>query len=222
MGMHKNKFLFILFCLIALPFLLYAHASHPELENLSGGNITLRYIQLGFTHILPLGLDHILFVLSIYLLNPNIRQVLWQTAAFTLAHSITLALAILGIISPDPHIVEPLIALSIVMVALENFFTDKVSVYRIVLIFGFGLVHGMGFSGVLSELGMPKSQFVNALVSFNVGVELGQITVILLAYFIVVKWFRHEIWFRKRIVYPASGTIALVALYWTIERIFFT
>ncbi len=220
--MHKNKILLFVCFILMFPLLANAHVFRPELENLSIGNITWTYLKLGFTHILPLGLDHILFVLSLYLLNPTIRQVLWQTAAFTLAHSITLALAIYGIITPDPSIVEPLIALSIVMVALENFFSESVSVYRIILIFCFGLVHGLGFSGVLSELGMPKDQFINALISFNVGVEIGQITVILIAYFLVVKWFKNKIWFRKRVVYPISGLIAIIAFYWTIERIFFT
>lgn len=182
----------------------------------------MMYLKLGFTHIVPLGLDHILFVVCLYLLNPKLKSVFWQATAFTLAHSITLGLAMYGYISPPSHIVEPLIALSIFFVAVENILTDKLKPTRIIVVFLFGLLHGMGFAGVLTELGLPEKEFVTALVTFNVGVELGQIFVILACFALVGAWFSKKTWYKNRIVIPASAIIAAIALYWTIERTFFS
>jgi hypothetical protein len=114
------------------------------------------YLRLGFTHILPRGLDHVLFVLGIFLLAVDLKPVLWQVSAFTLAHTITLALTVYGVVSLSPRIVEPLIALSIVYVAVENVFTSKLHAWRPVIVFCFGLLHGMGFAGVLNEIGLPR------------------------------------------------------------------
>ena len=180
--------------------------------------IAWQYLVLGFTHILPKGLDHVLFVLGIFLLAVRLRPVLWQVTAFTLAHTITLALTIYGVVSLPPNIVEPLIALSIAYVAIENIFTDKLHAWRPVIVFGFGLLHGMGFAGVLSEIGLPRSEFLPALLAFNIGVELGQLTVILAAF--VITWpLRRKPWYRTRVVIPASLLIAAVALYWFVQRL---
>lgn len=176
-----------------------------------------RYVRLGFGHIVPEGLDHILFVLGLFLLSVKLGPLLWQVTAFTLAHTITLALGVLGIVSIPASIVEPLIALSIAYVAIENIFTSKLKPWRPAVVFAFGLLHGLGFASVLLNLGFPRAQFVTALVTFNVGVELGQLTVIALA-FLATIWFRRQVWYRGRIIIPASCAIALVALYWTIER----
>jgi len=176
---------------------------------------------LGFKHILPLGLDHILFILSIFLLTSKLKPVLWQATAFTVAHTITLGLAMYGVIEPPAHIIEPIIALSIMFVAVENIITDKLKPSRIIVVFAFGLIHGMGFAGVLNDLGLPQREFFTSLIMFNIGVEIGQITVILLAWFLICKWFRNKPWYRKRIVIPLSVVIAIIALYWTIERAFF-
>ena len=132
-----------------------------------------RYLTLGFTHIVPHGLDHMLFVLGIYLLSGRARTVLWQVSAFTVAHSITLGLSMYGIVAVSPGIVEPLIALSIAYVAIENIFLSELKSWRVALVFGFGLLHGMGFAGALQELGLPRSEFLTALLTFNVGVEAG-------------------------------------------------
>jgi hydrogenase/urease accessory protein HupE len=176
------------------------------------------YLKLGFTHILPEGLDHILFVLSIFLLCTRLRPMLVQVSAFTVAHTITLALTIYGVVSLPSSVVEPLIAVSIVYVAVENLLTPRLKPSRVALVFGFGLLHGMGFAGVLNELGLPRSEFLTALISFNVGVELGQLAVITLAFLAVGLWFRHRPWYRRGIVVPASAAIGLVGLYWAIER----
>jgi hypothetical protein len=179
------------------------------------------YLRLGFTHILPRGLDHVLFVLGIFLLAVKLRPVLWQVSAFTIAHTITLALTIYGVVSLPPRIVEPLIAMSIVYVAVENVFTSKLHAWRPLVVFCFGLLHGMGFAGVLNEIGLPRSEFVPALLAFNVGVECGQLTVIFVAFLLIGLPFRNKPWYRQRIVIPCSLAIAATGLWWSIERIFF-
>jgi len=183
-------------------------------------NIIRQYLLLGFTHILPKGLDHVLFVLGIFLLAVRLRPVLWQVTAFTLAHTITLALTIYVVVSLPSTIVEPLIALSIVYVAIENVFTDRLHAWRPLVVFCFGLLHGMGFAGVLREIGLPRSEFVPALLAFNIGVELGQLTVIFTAFLIVGLPFRKKPWYRRRVVVPGSLVIAAVGLYWFVQRVF--
>jgi hypothetical protein len=179
------------------------------------------YFQLGFTHVIPLGFDHILFILTLFFLSSNIKTVLIQCSIFTLAHSLSLALAASGLIIPNATIVEPLIALSILFTAIENIVHDKINPWRLVLIFGLGLIHGLGFANALKEIGLPKNQFLSSLLSFNIGVEMGQITIIFAAYFLIGKWFSNKIWYKERVVYPISTIIACVALYWVIERILF-
>jgi hypothetical protein len=192
------------------------------LSKLSKTEVAGIYMQLGFTHILPLGLDHILFVLSLFLLNPKLKPVLLQATAFTVAHTITLGLAIYGVIKPPTYIVEPVIALSIMYVALENIFSPKLKASRIGIVFLFGLIHGMGFASALTELGLPRNAYFSSLIMFNLGVELGQATVIVAAYFLIGKLFGNKPYYRKRIVIPLSVLIAAIAVYWTIERIFFS
>jgi hydrogenase/urease accessory protein HupE len=180
-----------------------------------------RYLTLGFTHIVPLGLDHMLFVLGICLLSGRARSVLWQVSAFTVAHSITLGLSIYGIVAVSPRIVEPLIALSIAYVAIENLFLSELKSWRVALVFAFGLLHGMGFAGALKELGLPRSEFVTALLTFNVGVEAGQLAVIGAAFMLVGWHCANRAWYRSHIVVPVSTLIACTAVYWTIERLSF-
>jgi len=198
---------------------LYAHVIVGELEKMSKTDAAWLYLQLGYTHILPLGLDHIFFVLSLFLLSPALKPVLWQATAFTVAHSITLVLAMYNIINPPLNIVEPLIALSILYVALENIFSPRLKASRIGIVFLFGLIHGLGFAGALGQIGLPQSSYFLSLVMFNVGVELGQITVILLAYFLMARWFSNKYYYRKGVVVPVSAIIAIVAAYWTVERL---
>lgn len=178
-----------------------------------------RYLKLGFTHILPNGLDHMLFVLGIYLLSGRARTVLLQVSAFTIAHSITLGLSLYGLVSVSPRIVEPAIAISIAYVAIENILLSELKPWRIVLVFAFGLWHGMGFAGALKDLGLPRSEFLTALLTFNIGVELAQLAVIAVA-FVLVGWhYADRPWYRARIVIPASLAIACTAIYWTIQRL---
>jgi hydrogenase/urease accessory protein HupE len=180
--------------------------------------IALQYLWLGYTHILPKGLDHILFVLGIFLLSPRWKTMLLQVTAFTVAHSITLALSIYGVVSLPPRIVEPLIALSIAYVAIENIVTRELKPWRVALVFMFGLLHGLGFAGVLRELGLPREEFLTALLTFNLGVEGGQLTVIAAALLSVAPFMKKG-WYRQRVVIPASIAIAAIGLYWTISRL---
>ncbi|MDH3514630.1 MAG: HupE/UreJ family protein [Gammaproteobacteria bacterium] len=182
--------------------------------------VAAQYTALGFTHILPKGLDHILFVLGLFLLSLRWRPLLIQVTAFTVAHTITLGLSIYGVISLSPAIVEPLIAASIAYVAVENIMTAELKPWRPFVVFGFGLLHGLGFAGVLNEIGLPRSEFVTALLTFNIGVELGQLAVITLAWLLIGLWWRSTAWYRARVVQPLSALIAVVGVYWTIERIF--
>jgi hydrogenase/urease accessory protein HupE len=178
----------------------------------------VEYVYQGFIHILPQGLDHILFVLALFLLATRTSTLLWQVSAFTLAHTITLALGIFGVINLPSSLVEPLIALSIAYVAIENIYQQKLSKWRLPVIFAFGLLHGLGFASVLVELGLPKSSYVTSLLSFNVGVEFGQVTIIALA-LLATKWCSSKSWYRKVVVIPLSLGISAIALYWFVERI---
>jgi len=176
------------------------------------------YLVSGFEHILPKGLDHILFIIGIFLLSLRFKPLLWQVTMFTVAHTITLGLAVSGYISLPDNIVEPLIALSIAYVGIENIWHRKLHNSRLLLVFAFGLLHGMGFASVLQDFGMPDDAFLTALISFNVGVEFGQLAVILMA-FAIVGWFRHREYYRHAIIVPGSMAIALTGLYWTVDRI---
>lgn len=192
-------------------------------EKQSAAALFVRFVVSGFEHIVPEGLDHILFVLGLFFFSLRIKPILAQVTAFTLAHSVTLALASLNIVSLPASIVEPLIAISIVYVAVENIFFAKqggISFARIGVVFCFGLLHGLGFASVLSDVGLPEGQFVFGLVGFNVGVELGQLAVISVA-FLLVGWpFGKTSWYRRLIVIPASSAIALMGAWWAFERVF--
>ena len=151
----------------------------------TGWETFVDYIPVGFDHIVPKGLDHILFVLALFFLAARFRPLLVQVSLFTLAHTITLALAALNIINLPGSIVEPLIAASIVFVAVENIWAKGISRWRPYIIFGFGLLHGMGFASVLAEFGLPEGTFIAALIGFNVGVEVGQLFVIAIMFLCV-------------------------------------
>jgi hypothetical protein len=178
-----------------------------------------RYITVGFHHIIPEGTDHILFVLGLFLFSARLGPLLWQVSAFTVAHSITLGLALYGVVRLPSSVTEPLIAASIVFVAVENIFTKELKPWRYAVVFGFGLVHGLGFASAFAQVGLARQNFLTGLIGFNLGVECGQLAVIAAA-FLAVGWFRHRPWYRRAIVIPASSLIALVALFWTVQRIF--
>lgn len=181
--------------------------------------VIVSYITIGFEHIVPKGLDHILFILGLFLLSTHLSPLLWQVTMFTVAHTITLALSMNNIIELPANVVEPLIALSIAYVGVENIFSSKLHRSRLFLVFMFGLLHGLGFASVLSDFGMPSDDFALALISFNVGVEFGQLAVILLAFISLKLWFKDQLIYRKIVVLPGSMFISVVGLYWFLERL---
>ena len=207
----------------ALPLEAAATASPPPGPKAAEGPGTLGrlggYVHMGFRHILPEGLDHILFVLGLFLFSTRLRPLLVQVTAFTVAHSITLGLSLYGVVRLPPSVVEPLIALSIVFVAVENIRTTELHASRTLVVFGFGLMHGLGFATALIDLGLPRRDFLSALVGFNGGVELGQLTVVAIAA-ATIGWLGRWRYYRPAVVYPLSGGIAAVAMFWTVQRIF--
>lgn len=217
-----RKYYPIIFTVLFLSFTntALAHTINYELESAPTERVVWFYIKLGFLHIIPLGLDHILFIVSLCLLNTKLKSVIWQATAFTVAHSITLALSMQNIITLPAEVVEPIIALSIFFLAVENLLLTQLKPWRIVVVFIFGLIHGLGFASALNEIGLPRNKFISSIISFNVGVELGQIAIIALIFGLIIYPFGNKSWYRKGIVFPVSILIALMAAYWTIERVF--
>ncbi len=178
-----------------------------------------KFIVLGFEHIVPGGIDHILFVVALFLSVTALRPLLVQITAFTVAHSLTLALAALGLIDLSPEIINPLILITIAFVGFENVVLKKPLRFRPAIIFGFGLLHGIGFASGLAGVGLSTGPFLTALVAFNVGVELGQLA-ILLASWAALSWFLPYPWYRERVVVPVSLLISMLTIYWLTEGIF--
>ena len=194
-----------------------ARGLQTPVRQLSALDVAWRYAWLGFTHIIPGGPDHGLFVLGLFLLSPRLKSLVWQITAFTIAHSVTLTLTTLHIFALQSRIVETTIAASIAFIAVENLATTKVHAWRPVVAFVFGLLHGMGFASALGEVGLPTGQLVAGLVSFNVGVECGHLGV-LAAAFLMVGWWRDKPWYRSRVVIPASLAIGSIATFWMVQR----
>ena len=140
------------------------------------------FVKAGFEHIIPQGIDHILFVLGLFFSCITFRALLWQVTAFTVAHSITLILAAQGFVQLRGDIVEAIIALSIVWVAVENVLLKETSKWRYSIVFAFGLLHGLGFAALLTQYGLPKDNFISMLLAFNIGVEFGQLAVLPVSY----------------------------------------
>ena len=177
------------------------------------------FVKAGFEHIIPQGLDHILFVLGLFFSCITFRSLLWQVTAFTVAHSITLVLAAQGLVQLRGDIVEIIIALSIVWIAVENCLYKETSKWRYLVVFSFGLLHGLGFAALLTQYGLPKENFISLLLAFNIGVEFGQLAVLVIA-FLLIKLVLRKNWYSNQIKIPASIIIALVGLFWFVERIF--
>ena len=219
--MNRNFYVVFLLLLLFAFVPAAAHTINYALEKAPVQNVVWFYLKMGFTHIIPTGADHVLFVTGLCLLSTRIKTILWQATAFTVAHSVTLALSMKNIIVMPGAVVEPIIALSILFVAIENIMLTELKAWRILIVFMFGLIHGMGFASALNEIGLPGNQFFTSILSFNIGVELGQVAVILAVFALFIIPFGKKPWYRTRVVYPLSAVIALVAGWWTIERVFF-
>lgn len=188
-----------------------------------GGGIRCRpvftaYFRLGLEHIVPLGTDHVLFVVGLFLSAPAFGPLAWQVSAFTVAHALTLGLATLGLVHAPSYVVEPLIALSIAAIAVDNVVERRFHWRRPLIVFAFGLLHGLGFAGALQSLGLPADDLVISLLGFNAGVEAGQLAVVA-ALLLALGWSRGRTWYRARVVVPSSIAIAAVGLYWAAQRI---
>jgi len=213
-------FSLVLFFLFAHATDMFAHTINYASEKAPTQHVILYYLKLGFTHIIPEGYDHILFIIGLCLLSNKIKIIVWQATAFTVAHSITLALSMKNIIVAPSAIVEPIISLSILFVAVENLLLTELKPWRIMLVFLFGLIHGMGFASSLNEIGLPRNNFFASILSFNAGVELGQITIILGVFLLILLPLSKIKQYRKWVVIPLSILIGSIALFWTVQRVF--
>ena len=180
------------------------------------GGVAWPLFRLGIQHILT-GYDHLLFLFGLILVGGRLRALLVVVTAFTVAHSISLGLAALGIWAPSPRLVEPAIALSIAYVGVENWFVRDAA-RRWLVTFPFGLIHGFGFAGALREISLPAGQVPLALASFNLGVEAGQLAVLAVV-LPMVLWLGHRRWFADRGVKALSAAIALAGLGWFMARL---
>jgi HupE / UreJ protein len=212
--------LFLVVLTILSPFAVLGHAINFALEKTQDSEVVWFYLKLGVRHIVPLGADHILFVTSLCLLSTRVKTILLQATAFTVAHSVTLALSMKGILVAPGAIVEPIIALSIVFVAIENIFLHELKPWRIGIVFLFGLIHGLGFASALNEIGLPRNKFYTSILSFNAGVEIGQVIVIICVFAMIIIPFGKRKEYRKFVVCPVSIIIAIVASYWFMKRVF--
>lgn len=176
------------------------------------------WVISGFRHVVPLGLDHLLFILGLFLLVPKLKPLLGQSLLFTFAHSITLALTVFGILSFPIRLIEILIAASIAWIGIENVIVKRLKPSRLGVIFIFGLLHGMGFASVLGEklANYPDENLILPLVGFNLGVELAQVSVLIIA-FLVLWPFRR---FTPQVRVVGSLLVAAAGLFWMFERIF--
>jgi len=172
---------------------------------------------MGYRHIVPEGLDHILFVVCLFLLSPKLKPLLIQVTAFTVAHSVTLGLAMTGLVLLPSRLVETIIALSIVVMAVENLFSREVKPWRWMLVFIFGLIHGLGFAGSFSQLQLSEGDVPRSLLLLNIGIELGQLTVIAVCA-VLTCWMWRYAWYTRVVIMPISGGIAGLACWWAIER----
>ena len=183
-------------------------------------NSFIKYLFLGIEHIIPKGLDHMLFIIGLFLFSNLIRPLLLQVTMFTIAHTITLVIASLSLIKVNASIIEPLIALSIVYIGVENIFKKYSNTkIRYYVIFLFGLLHGLGFALVLKDVGLDYSNLLMNLVSFNIGVEIAQIFILFLLYLTIGLFFSKKKYYKIIFQIPLSLFISLIAIYWFVERI---
>ena len=177
------------------------------------------FFRLGIEHILT-GYDHLLFLLALLLRGGRLLSLLKIITAFTVAHSITLALAVLGVVTIPGRVIEPAIAASIVWVALENLLRRDALSQRWLASFVFGLVHGFGFASAIEPLALPPARLALALLGFNLGVEAGQAFVVMLLLPLLL-WMRGRSW-EPRVVRAASIGVAAIGLAWLVQRVFFS
>ena len=199
--------------------------NHPQFEYFAGTRqgalaVIRKFVPAGIHHIL-IGPDHLLFLVGLLLLGGSIRQLLLVVTSFTVAHSITLSLAALNIVTPPARIIEPAIALSIVYVGIDNLTVGRGRDVRAWIAFTFGFVHGFGFANVLREMGLPSRALGWSLFSFNLGVEIGQLfVVVLVASALLALRSRNEV-AGRRFAFAGSLVVIMVGAFWFVQRVFF-
>jgi hydrogenase/urease accessory protein HupE len=199
--------------------------SHPQLEYFVGDRqgvaaVIRKFVPAGIHHIL-IGPDHLLFLVGLLLLGGSIRRLLLVVSAFTAAHSITLSLAALNVVTPPTRLIEPAIALSIVYVGIDNLMVGRGRDVRAWIAFAFGFIHGFGFANVLREMNLPSRALGWSLFSFNVGVEIGQLlVVIVVASALMALRSRNEA-AGQRLAFAGSLAVIVLGAFWFIQRIFF-
>jgi hydrogenase/urease accessory protein HupE len=209
----------ILILLLFSCYSINAHDVITDLEQMTSSQAGSFYINMGFTHILPQGLDHILFIVCLCMYPQSIKTLTYKSLAFTLGHSISLALAVAGLISFPSSIVEPIIAVSIVYVVASSLFGLQKNNNNLWLILSFGLLHGLGFATALNQYNLPAHQFFLSIVGFNIGLELGQIVVIVSILLLkhLISKYNNRLWLK--IQYTTSYIVLVVGLFWFFERI---
>ena len=198
---------------------------HATLEYFTGSTqgtlaVIARFVRAGIQHIL-IGPDHILFLIGLLLLGGSVRRLLVVVTSFTLAHSITLTIAALSLFSPPSRVVEPLIALSIVYVGCDNLMIRGGRDVRAWIAFAFGLVHGFGFASVLREMDLPQRALGWSLFSFNVGVEIGQLMVVVLVASALAALRHRSEAAGRRLAFAGSIVVVLAGTFWFVQRVFF-
>ncbi|KAA0454933.1 MAG: HupE/UreJ family protein [Candidatus Thioglobus sp.] len=178
-----------------------------------------QFVQIGFEHVIPLGWDHILFIIGMALSTLLWRKLLLLVSSFTLAHTLTLGLAMFEVVQISAKIIEPLIAFSIAYVAIENLNIKQSMRRKIIVVFLFGLIHGLGFANMLKSLALKNEGFITTLIGFNVGVELAQITIVAGIVAILLTARSWKLDYQKWLIIPSSILIALLGIWWGIERI---
>ena len=198
---------------------------HPRIEYLAGSGQTAwkviqRFVPAGVEHIWT-GPDHLLFLLALLLPGGTVRRLAGIVTAFTIAHSVTLSLAVFNLVTPPPSVIEPAIALSIMYAGADNLLARDGRDLRVLTAFGFGFIHGFGFASVLREMELPARALGWSLFSFNFGVEIGQVVVVLaVAAALQLVRSRRPTWSRPLTV---AGSIAVIAAgaFWFVQRLWF-
>jgi len=199
--------------------------SHPQLEYFAGTRqgvfaVVRKFVPAGIHHIL-IGPDHLLFLTGLLLLGGSFRRLLLVVSSFTVAHSITLSLAALNLVTPSPRIVEPAIALSIVYVGIDNLMVGGGRDARVWIAFAFGFIHGFGFASVLREMGLPGRALGWSLFSFNLGVEIGQLLVVVSVASALLALRSRSETASRRLAFAGSLVVILVGAFWFVQRVFF-
>jgi hydrogenase/urease accessory protein HupE len=199
--------------------------NHPQLEYFAGSSqgvfaVIRKFVPAGIHHIL-IGPDHLLFLVGLLLLGGSVHRLLLVVSSFTLAHSITLSLAALNLVTPPARLIEPAIALSIVYVGVDNLMVGRGRDVRAWIAFAFGFIHGFGFANVLREMNLPSRALGWSLFSFNLGVEIGQLLVVVLVASALMALRSHNETAGRRLALAGSLAVIVVGAFWFVQRVFF-